>query len=161
MMLTRHKDAGKTTGDSFRQQHEAWRWAYAEAPRMQERFPKVEELVFDMVFTDVKKMGRYSPQMRSFSASAKAFFAIACPRTLCLDGGFNLDPILLAMLGTGATTSSGILECGGWVKTTPTENARCLLQMHYRLQARYDAPRRALETNARRSKPNFGSPIRR
>jgi hypothetical protein len=117
---------------------------------MQERFPKVEELVFDMAFTDVKKIGRYSPQMRSFSASAKAFFAIACPRTLCLDGGFNLEPILLTMLGTGETTSSGILECCGRVKT-PTENARCLLRMHYRLQARYDAPRRALQTNARRS----------
>jgi hypothetical protein len=77
--------------------------------------------------------------MHSFSASAKAFFAIACPRTLCLDGGFDLDPILLTMLGTGATTSSGILVCGGGVKATPTEHGPCLLQMHYRLQARYDA----------------------
>lgn len=40
----------------------------------------------------------------------------------------------------GALVTIGTLECQGWVKPTRTENARCLLQMHYRLQARYDAP---------------------
>ena len=113
---------------------------------MQERFPKIEQLVLDMAFTDLQKIGRYSPQMRSFCASAKAFFAIACPRTLCLDGGFDLDSILLTMLGSGATTSIGTLECRGWVTPARAENARCLLQMQYRLQAHYDAPQ-ASSTN--------------
>jgi hypothetical protein len=140
MIMLVNRDGNGKQGGAFKQQHETWRRAYAEAYRVQERFPKVEQLVFDMAFTDLKKIGRYSPQMRSFSASAKAFFAIACPRTLCLDGGFNLDPILLTLLGTEATTSIGTLECHGWVMSTHTENERCLLQMHYRLQARYDAP---------------------
>jgi hypothetical protein len=93
-----------------------------------------------MAFTDRRAMGTYSAQMRSFSASAKAFFAIPCPRTLCLEGGFDLDSIVLSMLSAGATTSMGVLECHGWVKPTRTEDARCVLQLHYRLRARYDVP---------------------
>ena len=126
--------------DSFRRQHEAWRRSYAAASCVQERFPKVELLVIDLAFIDVRRIGRFSPQMRSFSESAKAFFAIACPRTVCLDGGFDLDPIVLAMLGTKATTSNGTLECRGWMDPTRAENTRCLLRVHYRLGARYNAP---------------------
>ena len=139
-MLLRHQDASKKPGDSFRRQQETWRRAYAEAYSLRERFPKVEEIVFEMAFTDLKGIGTYSPQMRSLSASAKAFFAIACPRTLCLDGGFDLDSIIRTMLGCGGTTSAGTLECQGWLDPARPENARCLLQLHYRLQVRYDAP---------------------
>lgn len=130
----------KKQESSFGQQREDWRRAYAEAHSVRERFPKVERLVIDMAFTDLKAIGSYSPQMRSFSASAKAFFAFACPRTLCLHGGFDLDSSILTLLHTSETTSIGILECPGWVHTTRTENDRCLLQMHYRLQALYESP---------------------
>jgi hypothetical protein len=140
MMLLRHQDASKKPGDSFRRQQETWRRAYAEAFSLRERFPKVEEIVFEMAFTDLKGIGTYSPQMRSLSASAKAFFAIACPRTLCLEGGFDLDSIIGTMLGCGGTTSGGRLECHGWLDPARPENARCLLQLHYRLHVRYDAP---------------------
>jgi hypothetical protein len=131
----------KKQEDSFRQQRETWRRAYAEAHSVRERFPEVEQLVLDMAFTDLKGIGRYSPQMRSFSASAKAFFAIACPRTLCLDGGFDLDSTILAMLASDRIMSIGTLECRGWVDPARPENARCLLQMRYQLQARYVAPK--------------------
>jgi hypothetical protein len=140
MMHFSHQNPNAKLGDSFKRQHELWRRAYAEACSLRERFPQVEQLVVDMAFTDVKEMGRYSAQMRSFSASAKAFFAIACPRTLCLDGGFDLDSIVLDLLGTCGTTSMGTLECRGWVDPTRPEHARCRLQMHYRIQVRYDAP---------------------
>ena len=107
---------------------------------MRERFPKLEHLVLDMTFTDLTGFGTYSPQKRTLSASAKAFFAFPCPRTLCLDGGFDLDSIILAMLDADRLTSTGMLRCHGWVDPRRTENARCLLQLRYRLQARYDAP---------------------
>jgi hypothetical protein len=140
MMYLSHRNPNEKPGDSFKRQRETWRRAYAEACSLRERFPQVELVVVDMAFTDVKQMGRYSAQMRSFSASAKAFFAIAGPRTLCLDGGFDLDPIVLDLLGTGDTTTTGTLECRGWVDPTRPEHARCLLQMHYRLRVFYDAP---------------------
>jgi len=141
MMLGAYDGRNGKPADVFRRQEETWRRAYAAASRLHERFPKLELLVIDLTFIDVRRMGRFSPQMRSFSGSAKAFFAIACPRTLCLDGGFDLDPIVLAMLSTKATTSNGTLECGGWMDPTRAENTRCLLRVHYRLGARYNAPK--------------------
>jgi len=141
MMLGAYDGRNGKPVDAFRRQHEAWRRSYASASRVDERFPNVELLVIDLVFTDARRIGRYSPQMRSFSGSAKGFFAIACPRTLCLDGGFDLDPILLAMLGTEGTMLRGTLECRGWVDPTRAENTRCLLRMHYRLGAHYGASR--------------------
>ena len=151
MMLLRHQDANKKPGDAFRRQQETWRRAYAEAYTLRERFPTVEQLVVDTAFTDLKEIGIYSPQMHSFSASAKAFFAIACPRTLCLDGGFDLDSILLAMLRNDRTTSIGTLECQGWLNPTRPESARCLLQMHYRLRVLYDAPQASASNQCTRA----------
>jgi len=139
MMRLSHQNPNAKLGDSFKRQQEAWRRAYAEAHSLRERFPQVEQIIVDMAFTDVKGMGRYSAQMRSLSASAKAFFAIACPRTLCLDGGFDLDSIVLDLLGSGDSASLGTLQCRGWLDPTRPEHARCLLQMHYRIQVRYEA----------------------
>jgi len=134
---------GRTTNakpvDSFRRQQETWRRAYAEACSLRERFPTVEQLVVDMAFTDLKQMGSYSGRMHSFTGSAKAFFAIACPRTLCLGGGFDLYPLILDLLGTGGTTSTGTLECRGWLDSARPAHAQCLLQIHCQFEVRYNA----------------------
>jgi len=128
----------KKQENSFRQQRERWMRAYAEAQSMRERLPQVEQLVLSIGFTDRHGIGTYSPQMRSLSAAAKAFFAIPCPRTLCLDGGFDLDPIILTMLDANQTASAGILTCQGWVDPGRAEDARCHLELRYEFQARYD-----------------------
>lgn len=146
MIVFPQPDANGKAKDSFRRQHETWRRAYAEAGTLRERFPKVEELVLDMGFVDLKAIGTYSPQMRSFSPSAKAFFAIACPRTLCLEGGFDLDSIVGEMLRGRASRSVGSLECQGWIDPTHAESARCLLKLHYKLQARFYSPPRTSTT---------------
>ena len=139
MRLDLRRD-GRPAGDSFKQQHETWRRAYAEATQLHERFPDVEQVVLDLSFTDLSKIGTYSSQLRTISAPAKAFFAVACPRTLCLDGGFDLDDIVSAMLRAGAATSTGTLECGGWVDPSRTDHTRCRLQMQFLVQVRYEAP---------------------
>jgi len=133
------RSESKKAENLFRQQRDAWRRAYEDAHSVRERFPTLEHLVLDLTFTDVTGFGTYSPQKRSLSASAKAFFAFACPRTLCLDGGFDLDPIILTMVDADRLTSTGVLQCHGYVDPSRAENARCLLQLQYRLQARYDA----------------------
>jgi hypothetical protein len=127
-------------GESFRHQQAMWRRAYTEAYLVRDRFPHLEQLVLDVAFTDRTRIGTYSAQMHSFCAGAKAFFAVACPRTLCLDGGFDLDSVVATMLEAGATSSIGLLECAGWVKPVGSEAACCALLIHYRLQARYSTP---------------------
>ena len=69
----------KKQDNSFGQQREEWRRAYAAALSVRERFPRVEQLVLDMAFTDPKAIGRYSAQMRSFSAPGQGIFRIRMP----------------------------------------------------------------------------------
>jgi hypothetical protein len=107
---------------------------------LHDRFPDVEQVLLDLSFTDLSKIGTYSSQLRTISAPAKAFFAVPCPRTLCLDGGFDLDAIVSAMLKAGAATSTGKLECGGWIDPSRADHARCRLQMQFLVQVRYEAP---------------------
>ena len=139
MRLSHHSPNAKS-GDSYKRQQEAWRRAYADTLSLRERFPQVEQLAVHMTFTDAMGVGRCSAQMRSMSASAKAFFAIPCPRTLCLDGGFDLDAIVLDLIDSGAPLSAGTLQCRGWVDPKRADHARCLLQMQYRIEVLYVAP---------------------
>ena len=124
---------------SFGQQREMQRRAYAEAPSVRERFPRLEQLTIDMTFRDVKLLGTYSPQMRYLGAAAKAFFAFGCPRTLCLQGGFDLDPIIQSLFDSDRAKSSGILQCQGWLQPSRSDNARCRLELHYILHLAYEA----------------------
>jgi hypothetical protein len=140
MIYFSQRISSEKSGDSFKRQEESWRRAYAVAGSLRERFPQIDQVVVDMVFEDVKKAGTYSTQMRSFSASAKAFFAFPCPRTLCLDGGYDLDPLIVELLAAGDTSAMGIMECRGALGATRSEDARCLLRMHYRIQIHYKVP---------------------
>jgi hypothetical protein len=134
--------------DSFKRQRDVRRKAYAETLKLRERFPEVEQVVLEVSFTDSRRMGTYSAQMHSFFPGAKAFFEIACPRTLCVDGGFDLDTLVEAMLSSMRGTTIGTLECHGWLDPMHSSSARCLLRMRYRLQAWYGAskPQAAGET---------------
>jgi hypothetical protein len=141
MMLPSHHK--QNPGDSFRRQSESRRRAYAEARSLRERFPGVEEVVADLVFIDHKHLGVYSGQLRRSSAAAKAFFCIACPRALCLGGGFDLDPLIVEMIMTGNSAATGIVECVGWLDPQ-CEHTRCLLQLSYRIDLRYVAKPKGL-----------------
>ena len=133
ILLTNPKQA---SGDSFRRQAEARRRAYLEAPSLRERFPRVEEVVADLHFIDTKQLGVYSGQLRSFSEAAKAFFSIACPRTLCLGGGFELDALIVKLVEARKTASTGVLECAGRIDPQ-LPHASCLLQLRYQISVRY------------------------
>lgn len=138
MILLRYSDRSRTPGDSFRQQHERWRRAYTEASSLREQFPNVVELVLEIAFTDVKSLGIYSPQLHRFSPGAKAFFGLACPRTLCLNGGFDLDAIVRDLRARGATEATGYLGCQGAIQAAGAEHASCLLRLDYRLGLVYE-----------------------
>ena|SRR5690348_14791161 len=132
------KHDGQQQNDSFAQQRETWRRAYAEARTVRERFPRIECLTVDMVFCDSKRIGTYSPQMRILGASARAFFWFACPRTLCLHGGFDLDSIIQGSFKTERVDATGILRCEGWLHPVHSENSRCGLELHYSVCLSYE-----------------------
>src|SRR5262245_40894343 len=133
ILLTSHSVNG---GDSFKRQQESWRHAYAQAPSLRDRFPGIEQLVAELSFIDTKRMGHYSAQMRSYSPAAKAFFAIPCPRTLCLDGGFDFDAIVEDLITSRRSAVAGTLECAGWIVPSREERANCCLQLSYAIRAK-------------------------
>jgi hypothetical protein len=136
MQLTHHSKIAKHD-NRFRRQHDDWRRAYHESSSVRERFPRVEECVVCVAFSDVQRYGTYSPLMHSFSPSAKAFFAVACPRTLCLDGGFDLDAIIVKLLGSAGQVATGTLDCAGQMQRLLPADAICRLRMRYSVRIRY------------------------
>jgi hypothetical protein len=127
-------------GNSYGKQRDRLTRAYAEAPSIRERFPQVEQLILEFTFTDLEGIGSYSPQMHSLAAAAKAYFAIPCPRTLCLDGGFDLESLVRAMLKGKQDVSIGTLICEGWLDPARKANSRCGLRLDYQFKARYFEP---------------------
>jgi hypothetical protein len=138
MILLRNRNISPKPGDAFRRQEQSLRHAYAHAQSVRERFPGVEQIVVHMTFVDPKSMGVYSAQMRSFGASAKAFFELGCPRTLCLEGGFSLDRTVAEMVAAGQVEAAGTLQCSGWLDSSRSQHACCLLQLGYRVEVVYD-----------------------
>jgi len=131
------RERASKQADSFKRQHELWRQAYAHAEALGVVHPNVEELLFDLTFVDPVNLGTYSPRRYSFYPSAKAFFGIACPRTLCLQGGFHLEEIVTRLLGSGKKRASGQLDCAGHLEPVDSEPRPCGLHMIYRIEVRY------------------------
>jgi hypothetical protein len=129
--------AGKHT-DSFKRQQEMWRHAYAQATSLREQFPKVEEVLVTLSFVDAAKIGTYSARTYSFYPSAKAFFAVQCPRTLCLDGGFRLEEVVHKLLKGHKKNATGVLECGGSMQPPDSPIIPCGLHMQYQVEVRYE-----------------------
>jgi hypothetical protein len=134
ILLSTHK---RHPGDSFKRQEEAFRRAYAHAFSLRDRFPSVQQLVAEMTFIDVQDIGRYSAQLRSFSSAAKAFFTIPCPRTLCLEGGFDLDAVVAKLIASRKSMVAGTLDCAGWMGPSRSQHAHCLLRLNYKIRVEY------------------------
>jgi hypothetical protein len=127
-------------GNFYKRQRERLTSAYAEASSIRERFPQLEQLVLEFTFTDLQGTGSYSPQTHSLAAAAKAYFAVPCPRTLCLDGGFDLDAFVRAMLKSKQGSAKGTLICQGCLDPARKAHSSCGLRLEYRVEARYDEP---------------------
>jgi hypothetical protein len=136
MNLPRYGRSVKHDG-KYRLQADCWRSAYDRSTSIRDRFPAVEELVVRVTFTDTQRFGTYSSLMHSFSPSARAFFAIACPRTLCLDGGFDLDATIVILLRSRRQVATGTMECAGDAQPHLADGRNCQLHMHYDVHVKY------------------------
>lgn len=137
------RESASRHSDAFKRQTEFWRQAYAQAVCVRELFPDVEEILIESNYVDPLKLGTYSPRTQNFYPAAKAFFAIACPRTLCLHGGFRLESIIEKLLRTSHRSTGGTLECAGRMEPVDAQPVPCALRMHYRIEVRYQTSRQA------------------
>jgi hypothetical protein len=128
---------GDKLASAYKQQWESRRRAYVDTPCLRQEFPRVEQLVVHLTFVDPKGIARHSPQMHTYSPAAKAFFAVACPSSMCLHGGFELGPAIAQMLADGVEEVTGAAICPGWRGSTRSDPDRCLIEMRYRLLVSY------------------------
>jgi hypothetical protein len=128
---------GDKQAGAYKQQRENRRRAYVDTPSLRQEFPRVEQLVVQLSFVDPKGFAKHSPQMHTYSPAAKAFFAVACPSSMCLHGGFDLGPAIAQMLSGSVETVTGTATCPGWRGPTRSDADRCLIEMRYRLSVSY------------------------
>ena len=128
---------GDKQAGAYKQQRESRRRAYVDTPSLRQEFPRVEQLVVQLTFVDPKGFAKHSPQMHTYSPAAKAFFAVACPSSMCLHGGFELGLAIAQMLTEGVETVAGTATCPGWRGPTRSDADRCLIEMRYRLAVSY------------------------
>lgn len=122
---------------AYKQQREnRWR-AYSHTPCLREKLPGVEQLVVRLTFTDPKSATRHSPQTHTYLPAARAFFAVPCPSSMCLHGGFDLSDAIARMLAKGAAQVTGTATCPGWRGPNRSEADRCLIEMRYTLDVSY------------------------
>jgi hypothetical protein len=130
----RDREAG-----AYKQQRESRRRAYVDTPCVREELPGVEQLVVRLIFADPKTATRHSPQTHTYLPGAKAFFAVPCPSSMCLQGGFDLGPAIAKMLADGSGEVTGTATCPGWRAPSRTDPDRCLIEMRYTLTVSYKA----------------------
>ena len=128
---------GDKQASAYRQQRESRRRAYVDTPSLRHEFPRVEQLIVQLTFVDPKGFAKHSPQMHSYSPAARAFFAMPCPSSMCLHGGFDLGPAIAQMLAAGVDSVTGSATCSGWRGPARSDENRCLIEMRYRLSASY------------------------
>lgn len=140
-MVIRFSSRGNTAKqpDSFKHQVELWRNEYAHATSLRERHPELDALVIDCRFIDPTNFGTYSPRTQSFYPAAKAFFGFACPRLLCLNGGFRLDEVVRQLVESRKAEASGILECTGHLHPQDAQPTPCRLRLQYKVDAQLSA----------------------
>lgn len=140
-MVIRFSGRGNTgkQPDSFKHQVELWRNEYAHAASLRERHPELDALVIDCKFIDPSNFGTYSPRTQSFYPAAKAFFGFACPRLLCLNGGFRLDEIVRQLIASKKLEASGVLECTGHLHPQDAQPTPCGLRLQYKVDAQLNA----------------------
>jgi hypothetical protein len=77
-----------------------------------EQFPEVANIVVNMTYTQ-KGIKKSLSRIVNFFPSSYAFFRVDCLSKDCLDGGFDLSPLISTMIGKRREVAKGELSCQG------------------------------------------------
>jgi hypothetical protein len=76
------------------------------------QFPQVAQIVVNMMYNQ-KGIKKSLSRTVNFFPSSYAFFRVDCLSKECLDGGFDLTPVITAMIGNRKKVAKGDLDCEG------------------------------------------------
>lgn len=85
----------------------------AESALMAARYPEVASIVITMDYFQKNVEHRVMQRTINIFPESAAYFLMECMRQDCTNGGFNLDPVIAAMVGNRQKTGDGELSCTG------------------------------------------------
>jgi hypothetical protein len=103
-----------------------------ESGLISEHFPKVSSIVIDMT----NSYGKINPitvlRTLNFWPNSYAYFNIACLSKGCLDGGFDLNPVITMMIRGHKESGKGEIVCDGNNIASDYSN------IHYKINIQYN-----------------------
>ncbi|GAB4490172.1 MAG: hypothetical protein OHK006_22700 [Thermodesulfovibrionales bacterium] len=104
----------------------------AEAALLAARYPEVASIVITMDYFQKNVDHRLMQRTINIFPESSAYFLMECMRQDCTNGGFNLEPVIAAMIGKRLKTGDGELSCAG-------NNALGHARVNYRIDIAYNA----------------------
>lgn len=77
------------------------------------RYPDVASIVISMDYYKRGPGPAFLKRTVNFSPGSFAYFLMECMEDSCIDGGFDLDPVILNMVRGHLTSAKGALVCSG------------------------------------------------
>lgn len=102
-----------------------------DAGLLSERYPAVSSVVISMDYHQRNTGPVYMQRIVNFFPNSAAYFYMECMRNDCIDGGYNLEPVITSMTRGRLETGSGELVCPG---DNPSAHAR----INYSIAIQYD-----------------------
>ncbi len=82
-----------------------------EAGSVAEHYPEVAGIVISMTYN--QRGAKSILRTFNFSPDSYAFFRLDCLSKYCVDGGFDLNQVITAMIRNRRTVTNGTLSCEG------------------------------------------------
>ena len=83
-----------------------------DAGSVSKRFPEVVDIVINMTYYNQRGI-KSVLRTFNFSPTSYAFFRVDCLSRNCVDGGFELTPIVTTMIRNRRVGTKGVLSCEG------------------------------------------------
>lgn len=101
-----------------------------DAALLSERYPEVSSVVVSMSYYQRNTGPVFMQRIVNFFPGSAAYFLMECMRHDCIDGGYDLDPVITTMMRGHQEAGNGELVCPG---DNPSGHARIkyTIAIHY------------------------------
>ena len=103
---------------------------------VQYRWPNVDKLSLVLTYTD-ENSHPVSTDTKTLEPHHSAFIWFRCQDYECVNGGFELDNVVLNMIRDGRTEATGEIVCQGWQDRERIGQHRCFRELHYAIKCSY------------------------
>ncbi len=90
------------------------------------KYPDIESLVISMDYYQKGYKDLMMKRTVNFSPESHAYFLMECMKNDCLEGGFNLAPVISSMVRKNLTSEKGEITCQG---NDSSEHARIIFKI--------------------------------